>query len=202
MKPIKACSLLVAVVLLSNFVSHAAGTPIAPTNSVAIHGYWDSSIRDHYLSYRTERAPNKTPVWWNELDVDLPYHGVYLDVWSSDVLTGTPSQRAANELDLVIGKRGKIGGLSYDGQFRYLNLNPIGSWRDREDYVDFGLLTTYDSFPAWKGNTIQPALDVEWLARCRDFGDGGLIFQPGFIHKWKAPFGLRCLTLVDKEWFS
>jgi len=191
---------LIVTIIASSIVSVADSAEIATTNSEAIHGFWDNSIRDHYVSYRISRKVNKTPVWWSELEVDLPWRGIYFDLWSSDALNSSKSQQKANEFDVSVGKRTKIGDLTIDCQLRYFNFDSVGDWFDAGDFMGAGMLATYKEYQIGYNNSIQPAIDIEWLSKLEDLNTSGPIVQPGLIHKWKAPFGLKCLTIVDKDW--
>jgi hypothetical protein len=199
MKKFMRYAILVTIFSVASIIGAIGAENLSTNSSFQVHGYWDNSIRDHYLSYRSERAPNKTAVWWSDLDIDFP--DFYLGVWGSYCLSDTPSQQKATELDLVIGKRGTISGINYDCQFRYMDMTKMGMWQDAGDCVDFGLMLTGKEYSLGYHNTIQPALDTEWMASCQNVGGGGLIIQPGFIHKWKSPLGIKRLTLVDKDWF-
>jgi hypothetical protein len=165
------------------------------------YGFIDSSVRDHYLSYRTQGSLNKTPVIWTEAIVFGPEE-FYVDVFDSHSLSSSRSQQNVNEIDLVLGKKFHYGtNFTFDSSVRYMDFEPYEKL-GQGDYFNTGLLTTWKDFQFLRNNYLQPALDVEWLAKVNDIAGGGYFIQPGVIHRWVSPLGIKRLVWTNREWFS
>jgi hypothetical protein len=169
------------------------------TNSWTPHGYVFSRMYDHYLSYRLGTSPTTTPVLWSEIGVDFP-KDFYFQAFGSYGLSEAPAQKLGNQIDLVAGKRWMICSFKFDGNVRFSNVAPLGTWWDG-DIVYLNLVVSRD-FVLSLHHTIRPSIYSEWMGCVDAYDQGTMIEQVGATHIWKSPLGIKPLSLVHCHFFS
>ncbi len=160
----------------------------------------ESSIRSEFVSFRTSREVTTTPVILNDLNLFLP-HDLRLNVWQSQTTSSAKSECNGNELDLALGKNWKFNGFSVYTEYRFMNLNQLNNWGDG-DVMSFTLSLSSKPYKITTNQTIQGVLYTEYLCDLKDLMHWVPTVQPGLVYVWKAPLGIKCLSVCDKNWIA
>jgi hypothetical protein len=150
-------------------------------------------VKSQYLSAFNGGVCSKESVLHSDLYTTFK-NGLYIDVWHSIGLQSKWDSGFDDEIDLSIGRAGKLGdsGFTYDIGLCYFNCFPVKKWGDKGDVLE--LYTEWSIADPWKinsNNTIAPYFRTETVwSPYSNLVKGETL----------ASLGLRHSLMINQEW--